>query len=496
LPSRARATGLEKATIVREKLDAVVVGGGPNGLAAAVTLAQAGLSVRLLEAAPIVGGGVRSGELTLPGFVHDLCSAIHPLAAGSPFFNILPLQRLGLQWIDPEIAVAHPLDDGRAACLRRRLDATAEAMGTDGRAYRRLMEPLASNWKSLSREVLRPVLRWPRHPLQLARLGLPALLPANVLAKAFFREELARALFAGLAAHSFLSFEAPASAAIGLILGVVGHAVGWPFPRGGAQKIADALAAHFLELGGEIQVDSRIDRLDQLPAARATLLDVSPWQLARMAALPSRYAQRLRRFRHAPGVCKVDYALSAPVPWKAEECRRAGTVHVGGGLDEVAAAEREVSLGRHATRPFVLVAQQSLFDESRAPLKQHTLWAYCHVPHGSTSDTSLLIDQQIERFAPGFHECILARRVSLPADLERRNPNLIGGDISGGNCDWWQLLARPVLSLTPYRTPLSGVYLCSASTPPGGGVHGMCGWNAAQAALREVFGKKSCGVKL
>jgi phytoene dehydrogenase-like protein len=475
---------------VPSKLDAVVVGGGPNGLSAAVVLAKAGLSVRLVEAAPTVGGGARSGELTLPGFVHDLCSAIHPLAAGSPFFQRLPLKRFGLDWIEPEVAVAHPLNDGRAACLRRPLDRTIEAMEADGRAYRRLMEPLARKWEFLSQELLQPLLHWPKHPRLLARFGLPALLPADVLAKALFKGEPTRALFAGLAAHSFLPLSAPISAAFGLILGVAGHAVGWPFPRGGSQKITDALAAYFVELGGEIQVDRRIERIEELPATRATLLDVSPWQLARMTPLPSGYARKLRRFRHAPGVCKIDYALSSPVPWQALECRRAGTVHLGGTLNEVAVSEWEVSRGRHPTRPFVLVAQQSLFDDSRAPSGQHTLWAYCHVPNGSTYDMSSRIDEQLERFAPGFHDCILARRVTFPADFEGRNANLIGGDINGGNADWFQLLARPVLSSTPYRTPLQGVYLCSASTPPGGGVHGMCGWNAAQAALRAVFGKK------
>ncbi len=472
------------------KLDAVIVGGGPNGLAAAVVLAQAGLGVRLLEAASTVGGGARSEELTLPGFVHDLCSAIHPLAAGSPFLSTLPLKRFGLDWIEPEIALAHPLGDGRAACLRQSVTDTMESLGADGQAYRRLMEPLAREWELLAQEVLQPVLHWPRRPRLLARFGFRALLPAEVLAKALFKSEPARALFAGLAAHSFLSLRAPLSAAFGIILGVAGHAVGWPLPRGGSQKIADALAAYFTELGGQIQTDCRIDKLEQLPAARATLLDVSPWQLARMTTLPSGYAGRLRRFRHAPGVCKLDYALSAPIPWLAEGCRRAGTVHVGGTLEEVTASEREVTRGRHAGRPFVLVAQQSLFDNTRAPAGQHTLWAYCHVPHASTFDASMQVEEQIERFAPGFRDCILARRVTLPADFERRNANLVGGDINGGNCDWFQLLARPILSLTPYRTPLPGVYLCSASTPPGGGVHGMCGWNAAQAVLRQVFGRR------
>ncbi|HEV2096643.1 MAG TPA: NAD(P)/FAD-dependent oxidoreductase [Chthoniobacterales bacterium] len=345
------------------------------------------------------------------------------------------------------------------------------------------------DWKNLADEFLRPMLHLPKHPFLLARFGAAAFWPASVLAKALFKREESRALFAGMAAHSFLPLEAMASAAFGLVLGMAGHAVGWPLPRGGSQAIADALAGYLRELGGKIEVNQRVDKLEQLPNARAILLDVTPWQFVRIARdrLPSRCRQRLERFRHGPGVFKVDYALSAPIPWMAKQCRRAGTVHVGGTLPEVAASEREVARGGHPARPFGLVAQQSLFDGTRAPRGQHTLWAYCHVPHGSAVDMSQRIEQQIERFAPGFRDCILARHRTAAADLEKSNANLIGGDINGGAANLAQLIARPVLSATPYRTPLPGVYLCSSSTPPGGGVHGMCGYHAARAALGDLF---------
>jgi phytoene dehydrogenase-like protein len=449
--------------------------------------------VLVLEANSTIGGGARSAELTLPGFLHDVCSAVHPLAVSSPFFKALPLERFGLEWIQPEIPLAHPLDDGSAACLYKDIDLTAEKLGNDSRAYRRLMGPLARNWEKLAVEFLRPMLHLPKHPVALARFGVAAICPATLLAKFLFRREPARALFAGIAAHSFLPLEAPVSSAFALVLGLAGHAVGWPIPRGGSQQIANALANYLRELGGKIEISRRVESLNDLPKSRAVLLDISVWEFLRIAGeqLPPAYRHRLERFRHGPGVFKIDYVLSEPIPWKAEPCRRAGTIHLGGTMDEIAAAERDVSDGKVPERPFVLVAQQSLFDETRAPRGQHTLWAYCHVPFDCKLDASDRIESQIQRFAPDFRDCILARHKMGPTDLEKSNPNLAGGDISGGAANLMQLIARPIFSPTPYRTPLHGVYLCSASTPPGGGVHGMCGYHAARAALREVFMKRS-----
>jgi phytoene dehydrogenase-like protein len=469
--------------------DAIIVGSGPNALAAAITLARAGCSVLVYEANTTIGGGARSAELTLPGFLHDVCSAVHPLAAGSPFFKTLPLERFGLEWVQPEIALAHPLDDGSAGCLCKDVDVTAKQLHEDSGAYRSLMKPLAQNWENLSVEFLQPMLHWPRHPITLAHFGILALCPATLLAKFIFKDEPARALFAGIAAHSFLPLEAPVSSAFALVLGLAGHAVGWPIPRGGSQQISNALAAYLRELGGKIEVNHRIENLKDLPKSRAVLLDVSVWEFLRIAGqeLPSRYRRRLESFRHAPGIFKIDYALSEPIPWKAEPCRRAGTIHLGGSIDEIAAAEREVAKGRIPERPFVLVAQQSLFDETRAPRNQHTLWAYCHVPFNCSTDFSDKIESQIERFAPGFRDCILARHTITAADLGTSNPNLTGGDINGGAANLAQLIARPIFSPSPYRTPLPAVYLCSASTPPGGGVHGMCGYHAARVALHDHF---------
>ena len=472
--------------------DAVVVGSGPNGLAAAITLARTGLSVLVLEANSTIGGGARSAELTLPGFVHDICSAIHPLAAGSPFFKTLPLERFGLRWIEPEIPLAHPLDNETAACLHRDVDVTAHSLGEDGPAYRNMMKPLARDWENLSAEFLQPILHWPRHPIALGRFGIRAMCPTTLLSRMSFKKKDARALFAGIAAHSFLPLESPVSSAFALVLGAAGHAVGWPIPRGGSQSISNALADYFLELGGKIDIGRRIENLKELPTSRVTLFDTTAWQFARIARdrLPHRYRTRLEHFRHAPGIFKIDYALSSPIPWKAEECRRAGTVHLGGTIDEIAKTERDVAGGEIPERPFVLVAQQSLFDKTRAPDGQHTLWAYCHVPFGCEIDMSERIESQIERFAPGFRDCILARDKKDARELEKSNPNLAGGDINGGAANLWQLLARPILNPKPYRTRLRGVYLCSSSTPPGGGVHGMCGYHAARTALRDLFDKK------
>jgi phytoene dehydrogenase-like protein len=476
---------------MESEYDAVVVGSGPNGLAAAITLARAGRSVLLLEANATIGGGTRSAELTLPGFLHDVCSAVHPLAAGSPFFQTLPLERFGLEWIQPAIPLAHPLDNGRAVCLWHDVDETAARLDEDAIAYRRLMQPLVRDWTKLAAEFLQPMLHLPRHPIALARFGLSAICSAQIFAKSHFKSVPARALFAGMAAHSFLPLTAPASAAFALVLGMAGHAVGWPIPRGGSQTIANALAAYLRELGGKIETNRRVQNLRDVPKSRAVLFDTSVWQFAQIARnqIPTCYRRRLENFRHAPGVFKIDYALSEQVPWVAEECRRAGTIHLGGMLEEIALAEGEVSRRAHPQRPFVLVAQQSLFDETRSPRGQHTLWSYCHVPNGSDFDMSERIERQIERFAPGFRDCIRARQITTSRDLERSNPNLVGGDINGGAANLSQLIARPVLSSNPYRTPLAGVYLCSSSTPPGGGVHGMCGYHAACAALREVFNK-------
>ncbi len=468
--------------------DAVIIGSGPNGLAAAITIARAGRRVRLVEAQLTLGGGTRSAELTLPGFVHDRCSAIHPLAVASPFFRGLSLEKHGLQWIQPPLALAHPLDDGTAAVLSRTFEETCASLGGDGRVWHRLMSPLVRHWENLAQEFLQPILHVPRHWM-VVPFGMLALQSAAGLARRSFRGDAARALFAGLAAHSFLPLEATGSASFGLVLAMMGHAVGWPFPRGGSQRIADALAAHLRELGGGIETHRPVSDLREFGDARAILLDLTCWQAARVAGdrLPAGFRRRLERFPHAPSVFKIDYALDAPIPWKADACSRAGTVHLGGTLAEIADGERAVARGRLPERPFVLLAQQSLFDPTRAPAGQHTAWAYCHIPRGCTADCTTLIERQIERFAPGFRERVLARHVSNPAALEAVNANLDGGDISGGANDLWHLLARPTLSFTPYRMPSRGLYLCSSSTPPGGGVHGMCGHHAARAALaREL----------
>jgi len=474
------------------KYDAVVVGSGPNGLAAAITLARAGYSVLVLEANSTIGGGARSAELTLPGFVHDVCSAVHPLAAGSPFFKSLPLERFGLHWIQPEIPLAHPFDDGTAACLYRDVDFTADSLGQDKRNYCKLMKPLVRDWEKLSAEFLQPMLHLPRHPIALAKFGMRVLCPTTLLANLFFKNNPARALFAGVAAHSFLPLESPLSSAFGFVLGSAGHAVGWPIPIRGSQTISNALAAYLQELGGEIETNCKIDNLQQLAEARAVLFYTSVWNFVQIAGkqLPDPYRRRLQKFRHAPGIFKIDYALSAAIPWRSDKCRRAGTIHLGGTLEEIAAAERDIAHGKLPERPFVLVAQQSLFDQTRGPHGQHTLWAYAHVPFDCNVDVSEKIEAQIERFAPGFRDCILARHKTGTTELEKSNPNLAGGDISGGAANLWQLIARPVFSQTPYRTPLRGVYLCSSSTPPGGGVHGMCGYHAARAALRDIFAKR------
>ncbi|MCC7450788.1 MAG: NAD(P)/FAD-dependent oxidoreductase [Anaerolineae bacterium] len=467
--------------------DAIVVGAGPNGLAAAITLARAGRSVLVLEARDTVGGGTRSAELTLPGYIHDVCSAIHPLGLASPFFKSLPLDQYGLEWIFPPAEIAHPLDDGTAVMIERSIDATARNLGSDGRAYRWIMGPLAHNYDKLLREFLGP-LRFPRYPIPMAYFGVLALQPAALLARLAFRGERARAVFSGIAAHAIMPLEWPTTAAFGLMLGMLAHAVGWPLPRGGSQRIADAMASYLASLGGTITMGHPVQSIEELPPARAILFDVTPRQLVQIMGdrLPAGYRRKLEGYRYGPGVCKVDYALDGPIPWRAADCARTATVHLGGTLNEIAASERAVWEGQHPERPFVLLAQQSLFDSTRAPAGKHTVWAYCHVPNGSTVDMSDKITAQIERFAPGFRDRILAKSVRTAVEMERYNANYIGGDITGGVQDIRQLFTRPALRLNPYTTPVKGVYLCSSSTPPGGGVHGMCGYYAAVAALKAL----------
>jgi phytoene dehydrogenase-like protein len=469
------------------RVTATVIGAGPNGLTAAICLARAGCSVTLLEAESSVGGGMRSAELTLPGFLHDVCSTIHPLAVASPVLARLPLRHYGLAFIEPPIALAHPLDGGDAVFLHRSLDATTADLGADDGAYRRLVAPLVQRWPLIDGAVLGP-LRWPRHPLAAARFGLVGLRSVSGLAEARFRTPRARALLAGLGAHSMLRLDEPPSAAFAIILAVLAHRAGWPIVRGGSQRIAAALEAHLRTLGGKIVTGRHIASLDELPASSLILCDVSPRGVLDLAGhrLPMSYRRRLEGYRHGPGVFKLDWALGSPIPWRAAECAQAGTVHLGGTLEEIEAAERDVASGRLPARPFVILAQPSLFDPTRAPSGRHTAWAYCHVPNGATEDMTAAIERQIERFAPGFGATILARHAMRPVDLERYNPNYVGGDINGGRQDLGQLFTRPVARLVPYATPACGVYICSAATPPGGGVHGMCGYWAAAAALRAV----------
>ena len=468
------------------RYDAVIVGSGPNGLAAAITIINSGKSVALFEAEETIGGGMRSAQLTLPGFIHDVCSAVYPLAIGSPLFRSLPLAEHGLRWIQPPAALAHPLDDGSAVTLERSLDETVAELGRDGQAYRGLMRPFVDSWHQLHGDLLAP-LKWPRHPGMMTRFGISAILPARSLIESRFKELRARALFAGISAHSMLPLESWGSAAFGLVLSVAGHALGWPVAGGGSQSLADALASYFRSKGGEIFTNTRVQSLDELPSSRVILCDVTPRQLLALAGnqLSPSYSRRLRRYRYGMGAFKIDWALSAPVPWKAAACARAATVHLGGTLKEIAASERAAWSGDHIERPFVLAVQPSLFDSSRAPETKHTLWAYCHAPNSSNFDMAARIEAQVERFAPGFRDTVLARSVAPPLELERRNPNLVGGDINGGAATLSQLFLRPTAKL--YSTSVAGLYLCSASTPPGGGVHGMCGYFAARQALKDCF---------
>ncbi len=466
------------------RFDMVVVGSGPNGLAAAIELARAGRSVLVVEADDTIGGGARTRALTEPGFLHDVCSAIHPMAVSSPFFRSLDLAEHGLEWIHPDAPLAHPLDGEPAAILECDLDATAATLGADGEAWKRWMKPWLPRWEGLCEDVLAP-LGIPRHPFWMASFGLNGFTPALSLARSRFSGETARALFAGLAAHSVMPLDMSPSSAIGMMLGVAGHAVGWPMPKGGSGQMSEALASKLRSLGGEIQTGNRVTSLDELPTDGPVLFEVAPARLADIAgaALPLAFRRKLQGFRHGPGVFKIDYALSTPIPWSDPAVSRAGTVHLGGTMVEIAASERACWDGKHSDAPFVLVAQQSLFDPSRAPEGKHTGWAYCHTPSGSTKDMTETIEGQIERWAPGFKDTVTARHTMHSLDFETYNANYIGGDVNGGMPTINQLFTRPTAKT--YRTPNRRIYLCSASTPPGGGIHGMCGFHAAKAVLED-----------
>ena len=476
--------GLNRET----KYDAVVVGSGPNGMSAAVTLARAGLSVLVLEAHEKLGGGCRTAELTLPGFHHDVCAAIHPMGVLSPFFREAHLEEHGLRWAQAAAPLAHPLED-RAAVLRYSLDETAEGLGKDAHAWRAMMAPFLERPDAFFSEILKPI-RVPMHPFLMSRFGLTALRSSQSVVRSRFVEDAAKALFTGCAAHSVLPLNMWGTASFGLVLALAGHAIGWPCAEGGSGRIIEALEKCLRAHGGEVQCNTRVRSLQELPSSRAVLFDLSPRHVADTAgdALPGSYTSSLRRFRYGPGVFKVDWALDGPIPWKHEECHLAATVHVGGTAEEVMQSEHEMGNGKVPEKPFVLVAQQSLFDSTRAPAGKHTGWAYCHVPSGCTSDMTEKIEQQIERFAPGFRDLILARATRSPAEYEAYNPSMIGGDLGGGANDLWQFMFRPVMRWNPYTTPNPQLFLCSSSTPPGGGVHGMCGYWAAKAALKRQFG--------
>ena len=470
---------------------AVVVGAGPNGLVAAITLARAGWDVTVFEAAARPGGGTRTEELTLPGVLHDVCSAIHPLALGSPAFREIaasdtPLAAHGLEWIHPDVPVAHPLDGGRVALLHRSVADTADGLGADAKAYRRLFGPFVEAGFDLTDGLLSPLSIPPKHPITLARYGAVGILPAHTVARRGFGTDEAQALFAGLAGHSILDLKAPVTAGYGLMLGVLAHLVGWPLAKGGSQQIANALVAVLEGLGGRVECDRRITSLKELPPVDAVLLDLTPRQVLAVAgdAVPNRYRRALGGYRYGAGVFKLDLALDGPIPWANADCARAATVHLGGTLEQITAAEAEVQAGGHPERPYVLLSQPSLFDASRTPDGTQAVWAYCHVPNGSTVDMTDRIEAQVERFAPGFRDRIIGRHAMDTAAVEAHGANYIGGDINGGIADFRQFVRRPTIGLHPWKTPIDGVYLCSSSTPPGGGVHGMCGWHAAQEAMR------------
>jgi phytoene dehydrogenase-like protein len=483
--SKTHSTIRERAQ--QNKYDAVIVGSGPNALSAAIVFATHGCSTLVVEAQPTAGGGCRSLELTEPGFVHDICSSIHPLGIGSPYFRTLPLEKFGLQWIHPQAPFAHPFDEGEAVLVERSIDETAKNLGEDGDLYQRFAGALLPNWDELCAVLLRP-LSMLEYPLPLAKFGIRALMPATLLAKTTFKGRLAQGMFAGIAAHSSLPLESIASASFGLVLGLAAHAVGWPMPKGGAQKLSDALISYLMSLGGEIILGTAVNSLDDLPESRFVLCDITPRQLLAIAGdkLTASYRESLERYRYGPASFKMDFALDGPIPWANEQCLRAATVHLGGTLEEIALSEHEVNQGRTPAFPYVLLAQTSLFDPTRAPAGKHTVWAYCHTPNGSTEDMASRIEGQIERFAPGFKRKIIKCNKISPAKMHEHNANYIGGDINGGALSLSQLFTRPVARPIPYSTPAKGLYLCSSSTPPGGGVHGMCGYYAAHAALKGL----------
>ena len=474
---------------VNTDYDAIIVGSGPNGLAAAIRIQQAGLSVLLLEGKAKIGGGLRTEELTLPGFKHDVCSAIHPLALASPYFKTLPLNQFGLEYIQPELSLAHPFDDGNAAFIGSSIEETANALGEDKLTYLELYKRIVEIWPKIDFDVLAP-LHFPKNLLALAEFGLKAITSASYYVNTFKTKE-GRGLWAGMAAHSLQPLSNLATSAIGLVLSAAGHIDGWPVPKGGSQSISDALASYFLSIGGEIETNFYVKSLEQLPSARAILFDVTPKQLLEIAGhkFSSIYKWQLEKYRYGMGVFKVDWALDGPVPFTSGSCRKAGTVHIGNTYEEIELSEYQNSKGIHPEKPYILLAQQSLFDSTRAPEGKHTLWGYCHVPNGSTIDMTERIEKQIERFAPGFRDIILARHTFNTQEMESYNPNYIGGDINGGVIDIQQLFTRPALRSSPYRTSSKGIYICSSSTPPGGGVHGMCGFHAAERALKDIFNK-------
>lgn len=467
--------------------DAIVVGSGPNGLAAAITLQKEGLSVLLIEAKSTVGGGMRTSDLTLPGFKHDVCSAVHPMAVASPFFKTLPLDQFGLRYLNPEVLAGHPFDGGNSAVLYTSLEKTANSLGLDEQVYKDHVQPLVENWPYIAKDILAP-LRFPQHPLKMAKFGINALTSSLYLAKNFKTEE-AKGLWGGMAAHSIQPLSNVATSAIAMVLLAVGHVNGWPIPEGGSQQIANALSSYFLSLGGKIETNIEVTSLSQLPSAQVVLFDLTPKQLLKIAGhkFSAFYTKQLERYRYGMGVFKIDWALSEPAPFTSVECRKAGTVHLGNTLEEIAFSEKLTSEGGISTRPFVLFTQPSIIDPTRAPEGKHTAWAYCHVPNGSTVDMTAAIESQVERFAPGFKDIILARATMNTQQVEAYNANYIGGDINGGVIDIGQLFTRPVLRMSPYTTPSKDIYICSSSTPPGGGVHGMCGYHAAKKALKQSF---------